>query len=141
LPVGYSDHTEGITIPIAAASMGASVIEKHFTLDRSLPGPDHPASLEPYELQAMVQAIRDVESAFGNGVKQPYQNEEAIKLVVRKSVVANLDIKAGDMVQKADITIKRPGTGIEPKYLDFITGKRAKAGISKDQVITWDMIG
>lgn len=140
LPVGYSDHTEGIIIPVAAVAMGASVIEKHFTLDRTLPGPDHQASLEPDELGTMVKAIRDVESAYGDGVKQPSQNEDNIRVVVRKSVVAKIDIKAGDIIQKSDVTIKRPGTGIEPKYLDCITGKRARTGILKDQVITWDMI-
>lgn len=138
--VGYSDHTEGITIPIAAAAMGAKVIEKHFTLDQSLPGPDHRASLEPVELKAMVLAIRDVERAFGDGVKCPCAEEMAIKKVARKSLVASADIQVGDILKKSDLTIKRPGNGIEPKYLDVLIGKRVRKAIFKDQVITWDMV-
>lgn len=140
VPAGYSDHTDGITIPIAAAAIGAKVIEKHFTLDRSLPGPDHRASLEPIELKAMVQAIRDVERAFGDGVKCPCAEEMAIKKVARKSLVANADIQVGDILKKSDLTIKRPGTGIEPKYLNVLIGKTARKAIFKDLVITWDMV-
>jgi len=138
--VGYSDHTEGITIPIAAVAMGAVVIEKHFTLDRSLPGPDHQASLEPQELQAMVKAVRDVERALGSGIKSPSVEEEAIKRVARRSIVAKTDIHPGDRLTESVLTIKRPGTGINPKYFQFITGKKAKIQIRKDQVIMWDMI-
>lgn len=140
VPVGYSDHTEGITIPIAAAAMGAKVIEKHFTLDRSLPGPDHRASLEPGELKAMVQAIRDVERAFGDGVKCPCEEEIAIKNVARRSIVAKRDIAVGALIQSEDLAIKRPGTGIEPKYIDLLIGKKARKAIFKDQVISWDMV-
>ncbi|MDO8840801.1 N-acetylneuraminate synthase [Methanocalculus sp.] len=140
VPVGYSDHTEGITIPIAAVAMGAQVIEKHFTLDRSLSGPDHLASLEPDELKAMVQAIRDVERAFGNGVKRPSEEEEAIKFVARKSIVANKDIPKGERLREDALTIKRPGTGIEPKYVERVSQMKARSTISKDQVITWDMV-
>ncbi|MDG6250933.1 N-acetylneuraminate synthase [Methanocalculus sp.] len=140
LPVGYSDHTEGITIPIAAAAMGAKVIEKHFTLYHSLPGPDHQASLEPGELKAMVQAIRDVERAFGDGVKSPYEEEMAIKKVARRSIVAKRDLAVGALIQSEDLGIKRPGTGIEPKFLDQIIGKKAKKAIPRDHVIIWDMV-
>ncbi len=140
VPVGYSDHTEGITIPIAAVAMGASVLEKHFTLDRMLSGPDHKASLESPELQAMVKAIRDVESARGNGIKEPNEDEEIIKKVARRSIVARCDIKAGTFLKENDLAIKRPGTGIEPKYLEFIAHRKARSLIQKDQVIRWDMI-
>jgi N,N'-diacetyllegionaminate synthase len=140
VPVGYSDHTEGITIPIAAAAMGACVIEKHFTLDRTLPGPDHRASLEPQELAAMVKAVRDVELARGNGVKGPTEEEEAIKRVARRSIVAKRDIRMGDVLAEGDLAIKRPGTGIEPRYLDFVVRTKARVPIWRDQVIQWDMI-
>lgn len=140
VPVGYSDHTEGITVPIAAVAMGACVIEKHFTLDRTLPGPDHKASLEPHELTAMVKAIRDVENALGNGIKGPNDEEEAIKKVARRSIVAKRDLKEGEILIEEDLAIKRPGTGIEPKYKDSIVHKKVMFSIKKDQVITWDMI-
>ena len=140
VPVGYSDHTEGITIPIAAAAMGAYLIEKHFTLDRTLPGPDHKASLEPQELTAMVKAVRDVERAHGNGIKGPTEEEEAIKRVARRSIVAKHDIHVGGALTEDDLAIKRPGTGIEPRYFDLILQKKAKVSIQKDQVIQWDMI-
>jgi len=140
MPAGYSDHTEGITIPIAAVAMGACVIEKHFTLDRTLPGPDHRASLEPQELATMVKAVRDVELARGNGVKGPTEEEEAIKRVARRSIVAKRDIRMGDVLAEDDLAIKRPGTGIEPRYLDFVVRTKARVPIWRDQVIQWDMI-
>ena len=140
VPVGYSDHTEGITIPIAAAAMGACIIEKHFTLDRTLPGPDHRASLEPQELAAMVKAVRDVELAHGDGIKGPTEEEEAIKRVARRSIVAKCDMSAGKSITEDDLVIKRPGTGIEPRYFDSILQMRARVPIQKDQVIQWDMI-
>jgi N,N'-diacetyllegionaminate synthase len=140
VPIGYSDHTEGITIPIAAVAMGAVVIEKHFTLDRSLPGPDHQASLRPQEFQSMVKAIRDVECAQGSGIKSPSLEEEMIKRATRRSIVAKTDIGSGEPLRRGVIAIKRPGTGIEPKYFDMIVDMRAKKTILKDQIITWDMI-
>lgn len=140
VPVGYSDHTEGITIPIAAAAMGACVIEKHFTLDRTLPGPDHQASLEPQELAAMVKAVRDVELARGNGIKGPTEEEEAIKRVARRSIVAKRDIHMGDVLTEDDLATKRPGIGIEPRYLDSVVRMKARVPIRRDQVIQWDMI-
>jgi N,N'-diacetyllegionaminate synthase len=140
VPIGYSDHTEGITIPIAAAAMGACIIEKHFTLDSTLPGPDHQASLEPQELSAMVKAVRDVEVARGNGVKGPTKEEEEIKKVARRSIVAKRDICVGNVLKERDLAIKRPGTGIEPRYLESILQMKARVSIQKDQVIQWDMV-
>lgn len=140
VPVGYSDHTAGITIPIAAASMGASVIEKHFTLDKNLPGPDHLTSLEPHELSAMVTAIRDVERAMGNGIKTPTAEEEAVKKIARRSIVAKNDIQAGETLSEFVLAIKRPGTGIEPRYFDVVSTLKAKRAIEKDQVIYWNLI-
>ena len=136
--VGYSDHTEGITISIAAVAMAASVLEKHFTLDRTLPGPDHRASLEPGELKAMVQAIRDVEFAVGAGVKRPNKDEEKIKKIARRSIVARNEIKRGATLKESDIAIRRPGTGIEPKYASKIIGRRVNKTIKKDIIISWE---
>lgn len=140
VPVGYSDHTEGVTMPIAAAAMGACIIEKHFTLDRTLTGPDHRASLEPQELAAMAKAVRDVELARGNGMKSPTKEEEAIKRVARRSIIAKRDICIGDVLTEEDLAIKRPGTGVEPRYFDSVVRKKARVTIQKDQVIQWDMI-
>lgn len=114
LPVGYSDHTEGIHLPVAAAAMGAVVVEKHFTLDRNLPGPDHKASLEPLELKAMVHAIRDLERALGDGVKRPMPSEIANRSVVRKSLVAARTIVKGELFMEDNLACKRPGTGKSP---------------------------
>ena len=140
VPVGYSDHTEGITIPIAAAAMGACVIEKHFTLDKSLPGPDHKASLNPDELKAMVQAVRDVEIARGSGIKALHKDEVEIRKVARRSIVASRDIQAKEILTERDFAIKRPGTGIEPRHLSSLLQKRARMNIKKDQLIHWHMI-
>jgi N-acetylneuraminate synthase len=140
VPVGYSDHTEGITIPIAAVAMGACVLEKHFTLDKTFPGPDHKASLEPEELRKMIKAIRDVEIARGTGIKVPNEAENAIKKVARKSIICRSDIPVGDRLTESNLTIKRPGTGIEPRYFESIIHKKARMHILKDQPITWDMI-
>lgn len=116
LPAGYSDHSEGITIPIAAVARGAVLIEKHFTLDKNMEGPDHKASLEPQELTAMVTAIRQVEVALGNGVKSPTVSEVKNKAVARKSLVAAKEIRVGDVFTKENLTIKRPGTGMSPYH-------------------------
>ena len=140
LPVGYSDHSLGIYAPIAAVALGAVVIEKHFTLDKNLPGPDHKASLNPEELKEMVNAIRLIEKALGDGIKRPTPEEEEIKKVARRSLVANVDIPKGTVIKKEMIAIKRPGTGIEPKYLNVVIGKRAKRDIKKDEVLKWNMI-
>ena len=140
LPVGFSDHTLGITALIAAVALGACVIEKHFTLDRNLPGPDHKASLEPNELKEMVQAIRDVEKALGDGVKRPTKDEEEIKRAARRSIVAKVDIPKGTIIAEDMLDVKRPGTGIEPKYIDMIVGKKAKENIRKDELVTREII-
>jgi len=140
LPVGFSDHTFGITIPIAAAALGAVLIEKHFTLDRTLPGPDHRASLEPDELKDMIKAIRDVEEALGDGIKRPTEDEERIKKAARRSIVAIVDIPKGSAITRDMLDVKRPGTGIEPKYLDVVIGRKAKRNIKKDDILKWDSL-
>lgn len=133
--VGYSDHTQGIEIPIAAAALGARVIEKHFTLDRNMEGPDHRASLEPDELAAMVQAVRNVERAMGDGKKQRTASEKHNAVLVRKSIVASAPIKAGDLFTSDNITVKRPGTGISPMNWHEVLGKRAKRDYEPDEMI------
>ena len=135
LPVGYSDHTLGILVPVMAVAMGAQVLEKHFTLNKNLPGPDHKASLEPEELKEMIKTIREVEKALGDGIKKPTKSEEKIKKVVRKSIVAKVDIPKGTKITRDMLDIKRPGTGIEPKYLKRIIGRESKKNIKKDTLI------
>jgi N,N'-diacetyllegionaminate synthase len=133
--VGYSDHTTGIEIPIAAVALGARVIEKHFTLDRTLPGPDHLASLEPSELKAMVDSIRNVEVALGDGVKRPSPSELKNKPIARKSLVAIRTIRAGESFSEDNIGTKRPGTGITPMRWDEVIGRRAPRDFSVDELI------
>lgn len=138
LPVGYSDHTPGIEIAIAAAALGAEVIEKHFTLDRSLPGPDHKASLEPAELQQMVEAVRHVESAMGTGIKVPAPCELSNISVARKSVVAARALPAGHKLTGGDLEIKRPGHGLAPKLLPVLIGRILRAELAKDELVRWE---
>jgi N,N'-diacetyllegionaminate synthase len=133
--VGYSDHTPGIEVAIAAIAMGASVIEKHFTLDRNLPGPDHKASLEPLELKAMVDAIRNIEIALGDGVKRLTESEWRNRPVVRKSLVARKDIKAGEVFSTENVTSKRPGSGMCPMRLDEVIGRTAPRDFLADKLI------
>lgn len=133
--VGYSDHTSGIEVAIAAVALGASVIEKHFTLDRNLPGPDHKASLEPNELKAMIAAIRNIEVALGDGIKRPSQSEIKNKLIARKSLVASRAIKAGELFNAENITAKRPGNGISPMRWDEVIGSRAPRDFLADELI------
>ncbi|MDE4542536.1 N-acetylneuraminate synthase [Thermoanaerobacterium sp. R66] len=133
--VGYSDHTKGIEIPIAAVAMGATVIEKHFTLDRNMEGPDHKASLEPDELKAMVQAIRNVESALGDGIKRPTESEIKNIEIARKSIIAKRDIKKGEIFTEENITVKRPGNGISPMKWFEILGKTAVRDFKEDELI------
>lgn len=140
LPVGLSDHTLGITIPIAAVALGACVIEKHFTLDKNLPGPDHAASLEPSELAQMVRAIRDVEKAIGDGIKQPVPEEEGIKNVARRSIVSRVAIPAGTTITARMLDTRRPGTGIEPKYFNTVAARTAKTTIRRGSTITWEQL-
>jgi N-acetylneuraminate synthase len=138
LPVGYSDHTPGIDIAIAAVALGAEVIEKHFTLDRSLPGPDHAASLEPEELRQMVAAIRHVEAALGTGIKAPAPCELPNLPIARKSVVAARSLPAGHQLAAGDLDIKRPGNGIAPKLLPVLLGRTLRASVAKDEIINWN---
>jgi N-acetylneuraminate synthase/N,N'-diacetyllegionaminate synthase len=140
LPVGFSDHTLGITAPIVAAVLGAVLIEKHFTLDKTLPGPDQRASLEPDELKEMVRAIRDVEKALGEGIKKPTRDEERIKKAVRRSIMAKVEIPKGVVITEDMLDFKRPGTGIEPKHLNEVIGKRAKKDIKPDELITFEKL-
>ncbi len=133
--VGYSDHTLGIEIPVAAVALGAAVIEKHFTLDRSLPGPDHAASLEPHELKAMVAAIRNIEKAMGNGVKKPSPSEIKNIPIARKSIVAKKPIKKGDLFTEENLTVKRPGTGISPMEWDTFIGKHTDKEYQENDLI------
>lgn len=133
--VGYSDHTQGIEIPIAAAALGATVIEKHFTLDKNMEGPDHKASLEPEELKQMVRAIRNIEKALGDGKKEPSESERKNIQVVRKSIVAKCDITAGELFSEDNITTKRPGTGINPMNWTEVIGKKAKKNFKADELI------
>lgn len=136
VPVGYSDHTLGIEVPIAAVALGATVIEKHFTLDKTLPGPDHKASLEPEELKAMVMAIRNIEKAIGgSGLKEVSKSEVKNKPIARKSIVAATKIAQGEVFTPKNLTIKRPGTGISPMRWDEVIGKKAKQDFQEDDLI------
>ena len=133
--VGYSDHTLGIEVPIAAVAMGASIIEKHFTLNKNMEGPDHKASLEPEELKAMVRAIRNIEKALGKGIKKPSPSEIKNKPIARKSIVAANNIKKGEVFTEENITVKRPGNGISPMRWDEVSGRIAKRDFSADELI------
>lgn len=133
--VGYSDHTKGIEVPIAAVALGAQVIEKHFTLSRDMKGPDHKASLEPIELMAMVDAIRHIEQAIGTGEKRPSASEKKNREIARKSIVANCKIKKGDIFNPNNLTVKRPGNGISPMKWYEIIGTTAIRDFEKDEII------
>jgi len=137
--VGYSDHTLGIEIPIAAVALGAKVIEKHFTLDRNLPGPDHKASLEPDELKAMVKAIRNVELALnGSGIKEPSKSEEPNIAIARKSIHTNQIVLAGTKIASEHLIMKRPGTGISPMDIDSVIGKTLLITLEADTLLKWE---
>ena len=133
--VGYSDHTAGIEVPIAAVAMGATVIEKHFTLDKTMEGPDHKASLEPHTLKAMVDSIRHIECALGNGEKTASASEAPNKAVARKSIVAKCDIQKGDILTAQNITTKRPGNGISPMKWNEVIGTAAIRDFAEDELI------
>lgn len=133
--VGYSDHTLGIEVPIAAAALGAVVLEKHFTLDKNLPGPDHRASLDPAELAAMVKAVRNVETALGDGMKSVAASEKDNIVVARKSIVAARDIKKGEILTEENITVKRPGNGLSPMLWDDVIGQVAVKDFPYDSLI------
>jgi N,N'-diacetyllegionaminate synthase len=133
--VGYSDHTLGTEVSIAAVAMGATVIEKHFTLDRKLPGPDHQASLEPEELSVMVAAIRNIEAALGDGIKGPSPSESKNIPIARRSLVASRDIRAGEVLSESNLAAKRPGTGISPMRWDEVIGRQVTRDFAKDELI------
>ena len=132
---GYSDHTLGIEVPVAAVALGAKVIEKHFTLDKTLPGPDHQASLEPQELKLMIESIRNIEKALGDGIKKPSKSETPNKTIVRKSIVAKKAIKKGEILNEENLTIKRPGNGISPMRWDEIIGTIAQKDYEEDELL------
>ena len=133
--VGYSDHTLGIEVPIAAVVLGATIIEKHFTLDRKMPGPDHAASLEPGELTAMVKAIRNIENALGDAIKKPSASEIKNKSIARKSIVASQKIQESEIFSENNLTVKRPGNGISPMRWDEVIGKSAIRDFEEDELI------
>lgn len=135
VPYGYSDHTLGIEVDIAAVAMGAVCIEKHFTLDKTMEGPDHKASLEPHELIAMVQAIRNIEKALGSSVKKPSPSEAKNMHIARKSIVAKCAIAQGDVLSEANITVKRPGNGMSPMRWDEVIGTAALKDYQEDELI------
>lgn len=140
LPVGYSDHTLGYEVSCAAVALGARSIEKHFTLDRSLSGPDHKASLEPEEFKRMVAAIRNVEVALGDGVKMPLAHEREMREKMRRSVVVTRSLSAGMVLESSALAVKRPGTGIPPKYLATLEGKILRRDVDIDEPLNWDML-
>ncbi|QSX39723.1 N-acetylneuraminate synthase [Shewanella cyperi] len=133
--VGYSDHTLGIEVPVAAVALGASVIEKHFTLDRTMEGPDHKASLEPAELAAMVSAIRNIEVALGNGIKQPSHSEMENRQIVRKSIVAARDIQKGELLSADNLALMRPGSGLPPSRWSEVIGTPAREDFKRGDII------
>lgn len=139
MPVGFSDHTEGIDIAIAAAAIGACAIEKHFTLDRQLPGPDHLASLEPAELRQMIKGIRRIQAALGDGIKVPTANELTTAAVARRSLIAAQDIPPGAIIERDMIVLKRPGTGLAPSMMDNVLGRRALRSIPSGSILSVDM--
>ncbi len=138
LPVGYSDHTEGILLPLVAVALGAIVIEKHFTLDRHAPGPDHKLSAEPDELRSLVQSIRAVEASLGDGRKCPASCEAENRLLSRRSIVASVDIRAYETIAPWMLGFKRPGTGLEPKQAEKVIGMKARRNIGRDTLVQWD---
>jgi len=135
LPIGYSDHTQGIEVAIAAVALGASIIEKHFTLDRGMNGPDHKASLEPEELKDMVRAIRHISCALGDGIKRPTASESHNMAIARKSIVAALPIHLGEVFSETNLTCKRPAFGLSPMLWDQVIGQRADREYAKDACI------
>ena len=140
IPVGFSDHTTGLLIPSLAVASGADLIEKHFTVDKNLSGPDHKLSLDPAEFKKMVENIRITESAKGNGIKNLTEDEKLIKQFGRRSLTASANIPKGQKISREQIKILRPGTGIEPKFVDSVVGKTVNQDVKKNQTINWDVI-
>lgn len=139
-PVGYSDHTPGTAVCCAAVALGACVLEKHFTLDRAARGPDHHYALEPAELLGLVAQVRAVEAALGSAVKAPSEGELAKRHLSRRSVIAVRDLKAGEVLRREDLITMRPGTGIEPRYLERVVGRTARCDIPEGTPLTWEML-
>jgi N,N'-diacetyllegionaminate synthase len=139
--VGYSDHTNGIEIPIAATALGATIIEKHFTLDRNMEGPDHQSSLEPEELKSMVAAIRNIEIALGDGIKTPSESEKKNIGIARKSIHILNNLPAGHILEEGDLIMKRPGDGISPMEMDQVIGKKLLKPLNEDDKLNWKDIG
>lgn len=140
IPVGFSDHTKGIIIPCIAVANGADIIEKHFTLNNNLPGPDHQLSLEPKEFEAMIRDIRITETSLGNGIKKLTEGEKEAKKLARRSITSIENIDNGELITRDKVRVLRPGLGIEPQFLDKIIGKSVNKTIKKNQPITWDCI-
>lgn len=137
IPIGYSDHTIGITASIAAVAMGAKIIEKHFTYDKNAEGPDHILSADPEEMKQLVDTIREIEILKGNGIKMPAKGEKTTRKNNRKSIVVVKNISEGEIIDKNNVDIKRPGYGIEPKYLEQIFGKKVNKDLKYDDILTW----
>lgn len=133
--IGYSDHTQGIEVPLAAVSLGATIIEKHFTLDKNMDGPDHKASLDPDELNKMIKYIRNIELSLGDGIKKPSDSESKNIIVARKSIVALKEINEGEVFTENNLTVKRPGTGINPMLWETVLGRNAKRNFKEDELI------
>ena len=140
VPVGYSDHSMSVSLPAAAVAAGACIIEKHYTLDRKMKGPDHPFALEPNELKAMVKNIREVDDAMGSDKKKLSESEKELYRIGRRSIVAARKIKKGQTINEKDLTIKRPGYGISPKHISLVVGRKAKKDIDEDEIIIWELI-
>jgi sialic acid synthase SpsE len=140
VPVGFSDHTKGNAVAVAAVALGAALVEKHFTLDKTLPGPDHAMSLDPGELRTFVAAIHTAETAFGNGIKQPHPSEMDTRRVARRSLVSARVIHTGERLDETNTTLKRPAIGIDPRLWEAVRGRAAATDIPADVPITWDML-
>jgi N,N'-diacetyllegionaminate synthase len=140
VPVGFSDHTQGIEIPFASIALGAKIIEKHFTLDKNLPGPDHKSSLDPTELKNLINGIKNIEKSFGHGRKEPCKREMETAKIARRSIVANKDIIKDEIITDLNIAIKRPGTGISSDFLPYVIGKKIKKDLKKGDLIIFDDI-
>jgi len=138
LPVGLSDHSEGILLSLVSVALGAVVIEKHFTLDKNAPGPDHKASMDPADLKALVKSLRDVEASLGDGRKRPSDLEEESRLFGRRSIVAAVDIRAQEQIADWMLAFKRPGSGLEPRYYEKVIGMKARRNIAKDTILQWE---
>lgn len=140
VPVGFSDHTMSTYLPSVCVALGARIIEKHYTVSRSLKGPDHKFALEPDELKLMIKNIRETEIALGSPEKKLAESEKNLYKLARRSIIAAKKIPKGKVIEKSDLIIKRPGYGIPPKFIDIIIGREARKDIDEDDIITWDMI-